>query len=111
MEHRYTERKPVECSVMVSCPRVGLFRGQVHDVSLGGMRVQSDCVMIPLHAPVMVSFQPDPEHPLKCFQAQGMVVHQQGTTFGLMFDDLEPACAEALRTMVLSLRTAYAMSG
>lgn len=111
MEHRYTERKPVEFSVVVSCPRVGLFRGLARDLSLGGMRVHSECVMMPLHAPVMVSFQPDPDNPHRCVQAQGMVVHQQGTAFGLMFDDLEPACSEALRALILSLRTSYAMSG
>lgn len=111
MEHRYTERKPVDFSVVVSCPRVGLFRGLARDVSLGGMRVQSDCVLMPLHAPVIVSFQPDPESPHKCVQAQGMVVHQQGTVFGLMFDDLEPASIEALRGLILHLRPAYAMSG
>lgn len=111
MEHRYTERKPVQFSVMVACPRVGLFRGLARDLSLGGMRVHSDCVMMPLHAPVTVSFQPDPDNPLHCLQAQGMVVHQQGTAFGLMFDDLETESAEALRALIVNLRSAYAMSG
>lgn len=111
MEHRYTERKPVDFTVVVSCPRVGLFRGLARDLSLGGMCVHSECVMMPLHAPVIVYFQPDPEVPSRCVQAQGMVVHQHGTAFGLMFDDLEPACVEGLRAIIVNAPAAYAMSG
>jgi len=109
MEHRYTERKPVDFSVVVTCPRVGLFRGLARDVSLGGMKVQSDCVLIPMHAPVMVSFQPDPDDARHCMQAKGMVIHQRGNAFGLMFDDLEPACAEALRTLMIGLKEDLAL--
>ena len=107
MEHRYTERKPVDFSVVVSCPRVGLFRGLARDVSLGGMMVQSNCVVIPMHAPVMVSFQADPDDPLRCLQAQGMVIHQHGNAFGLMFGDLAPDCEAALRALLISLKAGY----
>jgi hypothetical protein len=100
MEHRYTERKPLDLSVVISCSRVGLFRGQTLDLSLGGMQVRSDCVVMPLHAPVLVSFQPDPDNPRCCVQARGMVIHQRGNAFGLMFDDLEPASASALRALM-----------
>ena len=111
MEHRYTERKPVDFSVVVSCPRVGLFRGLARDVSLGGMMVQSNCVMIPLHAPVMVSFQPDPDDPLRCLQAQGMVIHQHGNAFGVMFDDLTTDCDLALRTLMGARKAHLALHG
>lgn len=100
MEHRYTERKSVNFGVVIACPRVGLFRGTARDVSLGGMRVQSDCVLIPMHAPVVVSILPDPDQPQHCVQAQGMVIHQAGTAFGLMFDDLQPECLSTLREML-----------
>ena len=107
MEHRYTERKPADFGVVVSCPRVGLFRGMVRDVSLGGMMVQSNCVVIPMHAPVTVSFQPDPDDPLSCLQAQGMVIHQHGSTFGLMFDDLTTDCENAMRALLINLKAGY----
>ena len=100
MEHRYTERKPLDLSVVISCPRVGLFRGQTLDLSLGGMQVRSDCVVMPLHAPVLVSFQPDPGNPRLCVQARGMVIHQHGNAFGLMFDELEPASVGAVRSLL-----------
>lgn len=111
MEHRYTERKPVDFTVVISCPRVGLFRGRARDVSLGGMLVQSECVMIPLYAPVVVSIQSDPGQPQCCVQAQGMVIHQHGTAFGLMFDDLSPECMTALRDLLSGCNEVLAISG
>lgn len=110
MEHRYTERKPLDLSVVVSCPRVGLFRGQTLNLSLGGMHVRSDCVVMPLHAPVLVSFQPDPEDARRCVQARGMVIHQHGNAFGLMFDELEPGSAAALRSLLQGSATGVAAS-
>jgi hypothetical protein len=100
MEHRYTKRKPTDLHVVVSCPRVGLFRGRVLNLSLGGMSVQSDCVVIPMHAPVMVSFQPDLDDPQWCLQVQGMVIHQDGNAFGLMFDELDAVAIQALRVLL-----------
>lgn len=112
MEHRYTKRKPVDMHVVLSCPRVGLFRGRASDVSLGGMRVFSDCVVIPLHAPVVVSILPHPDRPQHCVQAQGMVIHQNGNAFGLMFDDLEPECVAILRELLSGMSDeAVAISG
>lgn len=111
MEHRYTERKPVDFTVVISCPRVGLFRGRARDVSLGGMLVQSDCVMIPLYAPVVVSIQAEQDQPQACVQAQGMVIHQHGTAFGLMFDDLSAECMTTLRELVNGGNEALAISG
>lgn len=74
--------------VVVVCPRVGLVRGKTVNVGTGGMFVQTTCVLMPIHEPVSVSFQPDPLRPDICCDAQGMVVHQKSQGFGLMFDDL-----------------------
>lgn len=111
MEHRYTERKPTDLSVVINCPRVGLFRGNILNLSLGGMHVESDCVVMPLHAPVVVSFQPDSEKPASAIELQGMVVHQRGNSFGLMFDELEPAIRETLRDLLLCLSVPFAVNG
>jgi hypothetical protein len=110
MEHRYTERKSLDLSVVISCPRVGLFRGQTLNLSLGGMHVRSDCVVMPLHAPVLVSFQPDPDNPRRCVQAHGMVIHQHGNAFGLMFDELDSTSTAALRTLMQGATTGIAVS-
>jgi len=110
MEHRYTERKPIDLSVVISCPRVGLFRGQVRNLSLGGMYVQSDCVVMPVYAPVVVSLQPDPDEPLQSLQVPGMVIHQHGNAFGLMFDDLESDRVQLLRSLLVAPGTAFVAS-
>ena len=96
MEHRYTNRKPLEIDVLVSCPRVGVIKGHTIDVSAGGMFVGSECVTVPRNAPVTVSFQPDEDRPLVCFTARAMIIHQDEHGFGLMFDDLESECRHAL---------------
>jgi len=106
MEHRYTERKLLRLGVVVTCPHLGLIRGRSRDVGLGGMFVQTDCVVMPLNAPVNVSFQPDAQRPLVCFEAQGMVIHQHAGGFGLMFDELQPACRDALRALLYAPGTA-----
>jgi hypothetical protein len=100
MEHRYAERKPLVMNVVVSCPRIGLVRGVAENVGMGGMFIATDCVVMPMHAPVSVAFQPSPNDNLICVQARGMVVHQNTRGFGLMFDELEPACREALRRLL-----------
>ena len=110
MEHRYTERKSMDFSVVVSCPRVGLFRARTLNLSLGGMQVRSDCVVMPLHAPVVVSFQPDPEDPQLCLQVPGMVIHQSGNAFGLMFGELEPTCTQALRGLLQGINTPFVVN-
>jgi hypothetical protein len=103
MEHRYTQRKPLNISAVIACPRVGLFRGRIRDLSLGGMHVQSDCVVMPIHAPVTVSFQTDPDDPATSIEANGMVVHQRGNTFGLMFDEHDATLGDALRGLLFGL--------
>jgi hypothetical protein len=110
MEHRYTERKPMNLSVVVACPRVGLFRGTIRNLSLGGMYVESGCVVMPLHAPVVVSFQADPDKPVQAIEAQGMVVHQRGNAFGLMFDELDPGISQSLRELMVCLSEPFAVS-
>lgn len=100
MEHRYTNRKPLEIGVLVSCPRVGVIRGQTIDVSAGGMFVGSECVTVPRNSPVTVSFQPDQDQPLVCFRARAMVIHQDEHGFGLMFDELGAECRHALSELL-----------
>lgn len=99
MEHRYSERKPPALSVVINCPRVGMFRGNILDLGPAGMSVESDCVVMPLHAPVTVSFQPDLDKPASTIEVPARVVQQQGKTFGLTFDDLEPGVRESIRCL------------
>lgn len=103
MEHRFTERKPADLNVVISCPRVGMFRGRIRNLSLGGMYVESGCVVMPIHAPVQVSIQPDPERPIHSLDIPGMVVQQRGNAFGLIFGELDLVTKLALRDLLDSL--------
>ena len=100
MEHRSTERKPVRMAVMLSCPRIGLVRGHASNIGMGGMFIETPCAVMPKYAPITVSFQPSADDGLVCFQVRGMVVRQGAEGFGLMFDDLQPACRASLHKLI-----------
>lgn len=106
MEHRYFERKPLAVDVIVACPRVGIIRGRTTDVGCGGMFVATDGVEMTLNMPVTVSFAPQSSRELARFQVPAMVVHQRANGFGLMFDELAPACRTALRGLLATSVTA-----
>jgi hypothetical protein len=108
MERRGTDRKSLDISVVVTCPRVGLFRGRTRNISPVGMYVESPCVVMPIHAPVQVSIQSDPDDASRSLVVSGMVVHQRGNTFGLMFDDLDPAIIKALRNLMTNAEVPFA---
>jgi hypothetical protein len=100
MEHRYTQRKPIALDVVVSCARIGLVRGRTVNIGCGGMYVATDAVVMPLNAAVSVAFAPSAGARVACFQVPAMVVHQGPEGFGLMFDELDPACRRALRALL-----------
>lgn len=103
MEHRYTGRESVEVSVVISCPRIGLIRGTATNVGLGGMFVALDSVVMPLNAPVTLSFQPSADDSVVCLHVPGMVVHQHAGGVGVMFGELEPSCKTAIRGLLGAL--------
>lgn len=100
MEQRHNKRKSVILDVVVSCARVGLFRGQAKDASLGGMYVSSDTVSLPLDASVTITFHCMEKDIPRCFNAQGVVAHQSERGFGLRFERLDHACRMALKNML-----------
>jgi hypothetical protein len=100
MEHRHAERKPAHVAVVVGCPRIGLVRGTAVNLSAGGMFIETPCVVMPMNSPVTVSFQLGPADRGVCFQLQGMVVHEAGKGFGVMFEELAPACRLTLRRLM-----------
>jgi hypothetical protein len=67
---------------------------------MGGMFIALDSVVMPLNAPVTVSFQPSADDSLVCLHVPGMVVHQHADGVGLMFDELEPSCKTAIRRLL-----------
>jgi len=96
MEQRSQVRKPADLGAVVSCPQFGLFRGQIENLSLQGMYVRTTNVAICVNAPVTVTFQPEPERPLRNCHAGGVVVHQDRNGFGIRFANLKGECQQAL---------------
>lgn len=96
MEHRWSSRKPVSGSVVVECPRIGLVRAALRDISLGGMFVESSAVVFPLNAPVSVVFDLPTGGRREGYCLPAMVVRHTSNGAGIMF--LEPE-AEVVRAM------------
>lgn len=101
MEHRWSERKPIEMDVALYYAPVGTITGKTRDVSLEGMYVQTDGVDLPLHAELEVSFVTQngggtpQEHHVPAY-----VVHGTGSGIGLMLRHVDYGDFYALRYML-----------
>ncbi len=96
MEHRCSTRKPIAGDVIVECPRLGLVRTAMRDISLGGLFVETDAAVLPLNAPVSVVFDLPAGERGGGYCMQAMIVRHAPTGVGLMF--LEPD-ADVIRSM------------
>lgn len=100
MEHRWSERKPIEMEVALYYAPVGTIVGKTRDVSLEGMFVRAPGVELPMHAELEVSFKTrhgdqGHEHRLPAY-----VVHGNGEGFGLMLRHVDYGDFYALRYML-----------
>lgn len=100
MEHRWSERKPIEMEVALYYAPVGTIVGKTRDVSLEGMYVHAPGVELPLHAELEVSFVTTSgsgkhEHHLPAY-----VVHGNGEGVGLMLRHVDYGDFYALRYML-----------
>jgi PilZ domain len=93
MEHRWSVRKPHQCSVIVDCPRGGLAAAQLRNIGIGGMFVDTGKVDLPLNTLVNVAFALGREE----FCLPAMVVHRADNGTGIMFLESEPATIQTLR--------------
>ena len=106
MEHRWSVRKPHQCSVVVDCPRIGLAATQLRNIGIGGMFVEIGKVELPLNAMINVAFALDREE----FCLPAMVVRRTDKGAGLMFLESELDVLRTLRS-ALSATTALAPEG
>lgn len=101
MEHRWSERKPIELEVALFYAPVGTVAGKTRDISLEGMYVHAEGVELPLHAELEVSFVTQNgagtthEHHLPAY-----VVHANGKGIGLMLRHVDYSDFYALRYML-----------
>ncbi len=105
MEHRWSARKSFQRSVVVDCPRMGPASVKMCDVSLGGMFVETDRLLLPLDAPVFVAFNLAHNEQHDDFRLEAMVVRHAPAGAGLMFLDLETEILRALRSALHDVPT------
>ena len=99
MHRRTARRKSVTLEAVVACPRFGLIRGCITDLSHGGMYLRAETAIVPIGATVSVTFRPHPASE-RCVTADGHVVHQSLQGFGIAFDRVTGECCEAISTIL-----------
>ena len=97
MEHRWSARKPVTGNVVVECPRVGLVKATMRDVSLSGMFVDTGPMVLPLNAPVSVVFNIPSEKSDGDYCLQAMIVRHTAKGAGIMFLDPDSETIRGMR--------------
>ena len=96
MEHRWSARRAVTGNVIVECPRMGLVRAALRDISLGGMLIETSAVVLPLNAPVSVVFDLPADDGNEGYCLQAMIVRHAARSAGIMF--LDPG-SDVIRSM------------
>lgn len=89
MEHRWSQRRPVQCEVQITYPRNGQrTRGTARDISIGGIFVETGPETPPVDALVELSFSLHSDADIMHKHILGQVVHVSPTGVGIMFCDL-----------------------
>jgi len=96
MVDRASARKAVALGAVVSCARFGLIRGTIVNLSEGGLYVRAETSIVPIGAPVSVTFSPGGTVDRVSITVKGTVRHQSLQGFGIAFDALEPHCRDVL---------------
>jgi hypothetical protein len=92
----------VALGAVVGCPRFGLIRGQIVDMSMGGLYIRAETSIVPIGADVTVTFQPGCAVQGDCLSLNGRVAHQSLHGFGIEFDvdRLDIRCRDALERLL-----------
>lgn len=96
MEKRRSSRKLLRRNVGLDSPRGGSISARMHDVSLGGMFVETDPEQLPSSASVTVSFALPQNGMQTVFVLEAAVVRRAPNGLGLMFLRMEP---DVIRTL------------
>jgi hypothetical protein len=99
MEHRWNPRLSLQGVVNVYHPVAGRLRGQLHNISIGGMSVATEATL-PLNAVVTVSFAVRTTLDVSEHRLSALVVHQSNAGAGLMYLDLDPDTFTLLRRLI-----------
>ncbi|MCW8889405.1 MAG: PilZ domain-containing protein [Sedimenticola sp.] len=100
MDHRNSPRRPVTLYTMLNYPSLGLVRGCIRDVGMGGMFVDIGRIQLPVNATLEVSLMFG-SSPMKTpLQIEAIVVRCAEQGVGLMFDELDSEIRYALSHLV-----------
>ncbi|WJW75069.1 PilZ domain-containing protein [Thiohalobacter sp. IOR34] len=102
VEHRWSERKPIQMEVALHYPPVGTLRCTTRDVSLEGMFVATDGVELPPQAELEISFVTEDAGHRHEHRMPAYVVHGNGDGVGLMLRHVDYHDFYALRHLLSS---------
>lgn len=100
IEHRWSERKPIEMNVNLYYAPMGELQGRTRDISLEGMYVKTHGIELPVNAELEISFVTDIAGHEKKHQMPAYVVHGSGDGVGLMLRHVDYSDFYALRYML-----------
>ena len=101
MEHRWSERKPIEMQVALYYAPIGTIVGKTEDISLEGMFVRTATAdPLPLHAEVEVSFVTSNGDSRQEHRMPAYVVHHKDEGMGLMLRHVDYGDFYALRYLL-----------
>ncbi len=100
LERRTSERLLSVTKVTIVYSNLGLVSGELVDISLGGMCVDTGSVSLPVNAPVTVSFVIENASGATVCEAHAIIVRNQGSSCCVMFDGMDLETHQALRSLV-----------
>ncbi len=86
--------------VQIGCQNLGLVSGEILDISLGGVCVDTGPVKMPANAAVNIRFRIDTDEGPRTCSAHGIVMLHDESGCRLMFDYMDERTHQALRSLV-----------
>ncbi len=100
VEHRWSARKAVHLEAVIFHRPLGLVRGEVLDVSLEGVRLDTGRFILPEQVSVELTFALPTTDKAQIHQMEAIVVHRHGTHHGLMFRNFKLNAFQAIRDIL-----------
>jgi hypothetical protein len=97
LEHRWSVRKPVNGGAVVECARTGRIDATLRDISLGGVRVDTGHVALPIKTRVSIGFHLIADDPYSWYRMSAVVVRNGDSGTAMIFLDCEGETFRALR--------------
>lgn len=105
MEHRWDTRKATAVEAVVRYPALGLVRGKVRNIGLGGMYVETGAITFNVNTPVDVTVRIGKHSADGLFHMHAWVVWTGASGAGLMFRAFDDTSYAALQELVSERQT------